>query len=50
VQFANEWSIAGWLPVYLIDRLGMSPTGALMLLAVYWMALTAGRIGASVLV
>jgi fucose permease len=50
LQFANEWSIAGWLPVYLIDRLGMSPTGALMLLAVYWMALTAGRIGASVLV
>jgi fucose permease len=50
LQFANEWSIAGWLPVYLIDRLGMSPTGALMLLAVYWMALTAGRIGASVVV
>jgi len=50
LQFANEWSIAGWLPVYLIDRLGISPTGALMLLAVYWMALTAGRIGASVVV
>jgi fucose permease len=50
LQFANEWSIAGWLPVYLIDRYGMSPTGALMLLAVYWMALTAGRIGASVVV
>jgi fucose permease len=50
LQFANEWSIAGWLPVYLIDRLGMSPTGALMSLAIYWMALTAGRIGAAVLV
>ncbi len=49
-QFANEWSIAGWLPVYLIDRLGMSPARAVMLLALYWMALTAGRIGASVLV
>ena len=49
-QFANEWSIAGWLPVYLIDRLGMSPTGAGMLLAVYWLALTLGRTVAAVLV
>lgn len=49
-QFANEWSIAGWLPVYLIDRLGMSPVGAVMLLAVYWLALTLGRIVATVLV
>ena len=49
-QFANEWSIAGWLPVYLIDRLGMNPAGALILLAVYWAAITAGRIVAAVLV
>jgi len=49
-QFANVWSIAGWLPVYLIDRLGMSPTGALTVLAVFWMALTAGRVGAAALV
>lgn len=49
-QFANEWSIAGWLPVFLIDRLGMSPTGAVRLLALYWMALTLGRIGAVALV
>jgi FHS family glucose/mannose:H+ symporter-like MFS transporter len=43
-QFANEWSIAGWLPVYLIDRLGMSPSNAVSLLAVYWLALTIGRL------
>jgi fucose permease len=42
-QFANEWAIAGWLPVFLIDRLGMNPGGAVMLLALYWLALTAGR-------
>ncbi len=24
-QFANEWSLAGWLPVFLIDRMGLSP-------------------------
>jgi len=46
IQFANEWSIAAWLPVYLVDRLGMSPEGAVMLLGFYWMALTAGRVGA----
>lgn len=42
-QFANEWAIAGWLPIYLIDRLGMNPSDAVMLLALYWLALTAGR-------
>jgi fucose permease len=43
-QFASEWSIAGWLPVFLIDRLGVSPTTAVTLLAVYWTALMVGRI------
>jgi len=43
-QFSNEWSIAGWLPVFLIDRLGMSPSKAVDLLAVYWLALTVGRL------
>jgi MFS transporter, FHS family, glucose/mannose:H+ symporter len=46
-QFANEWLIAGWLPVLLIDRHGMSPSSAASLLAVYWFALTAGRIAAT---
>jgi FHS family glucose/mannose:H+ symporter-like MFS transporter len=43
-QFGNEWSIAGWLPVLLIDRLGLSPSTAVALLALYWGALMAGRI------
>jgi fucose permease len=43
-QFANEWSLAGWLPVFLIDRMGLSPRTAIMLLAYYWLALTVGRI------
>ncbi|MDP9172133.1 MAG: hypothetical protein M3N54_16060 [Acidobacteriota bacterium] len=43
-QFASEWSIAGWLPVFLIDRLGISPGAAVMLLCLYWFALTAGRV------
>ena len=45
-QFGNEWSIAGWLPIFLIHRLGLSPGAALNLLALYWAALLLGRIGA----
>jgi MFS transporter, FHS family, glucose/mannose:H+ symporter len=45
-QFGNEWSIAGWLPIFLIHRLGVSPGAALNLLALYWSALLLGRIGA----
>jgi MFS transporter, FHS family, glucose/mannose:H+ symporter len=45
-QFGNEWSIAGWLPIFLIHRLGVSPGAALNLLALYWLALLLGRIGA----
>jgi fucose permease len=44
-QFGNEWSIAGWLPLLLIRRIGLSPTAALMDLALYWFALMAGRLG-----
>jgi MFS transporter, FHS family, glucose/mannose:H+ symporter len=43
-QFGNEWSIAGWLPLFLIRRLGISPAASLMMLALFWFALTVGRI------
>ena len=43
-QFGNEWAIAGWLPLFLIQRLGMSPTSALVLVAAYWLALILGRL------
>jgi fucose permease len=49
-QFTAEWSIAGWLPIILIDRLGISPRSAVDLLALYWFALGAGRLGASWLI
>ncbi|MGA2576057.1 MAG: hypothetical protein ABSF64_08020 [Bryobacteraceae bacterium] len=45
-QFGNEWSIAGWLPVFLVRRLGMSPPASLWLLALYWTALLVGRVAA----
>jgi len=43
-QFGNEWAIAGWLPLFLTQRLGISPATALMMLALYWFALLIGRI------
>lgn len=42
-QFGNEWSIAGWLPLFLIRRVGLSPSAALWTLALYWLFLMLGR-------
>jgi fucose permease len=45
VQSGNEWSIAGWLPLFLMRRVeGMTPKGALFLLGLYWFFLMTGRI------
>ena len=43
-QFGNEWSIAGWLPIFLIRRLGLSSSSSLMILALYWLFLLSGRL------
>jgi fucose permease len=48
-QFGNEWSVAGWLPLFLIQRLGMSPANSLLLLFLYWLALLVGRVAAQAL-
>ncbi|HYK60382.1 MAG TPA: MFS transporter [Bryobacteraceae bacterium] len=45
-QLGNEWAIAGWLPLFLIQRLGISPVSSLMMLATYWLALLIGRAAA----
>ena len=44
VQLGNEWAIAGWLPLFLTQRLGISPVTSLLMLALYWLALLVGRI------
>lgn len=46
VQFGNEWTLAGWLPVFLIQRVGLSPDRAILLLAIFWLALLLGRVAA----
>jgi fucose permease len=43
-QFGNEWAIAGWLPLYLTQRLGISPATSIFQLAMYWLALLVGRV------
>ncbi len=42
-QLGNEWAVAGWLPLFLSQRLGISPEGSLLMLALYWAALLVGR-------
>lgn len=44
LQFANEWSVAGWLALFVTQRLGLNPATSLLYLAIYWGALLAGRI------
>jgi FHS family glucose/mannose:H+ symporter-like MFS transporter len=43
-QFGNEWAIAGWLPLFLIHRLGINPELAIFTLGLYFLALLLGRI------
>jgi MFS transporter, FHS family, glucose/mannose:H+ symporter len=45
-QFGNEWTLAGWLPVYLTQRIGVSPEASLLLLSLFWFALLVGRVAA----
>ncbi|HEX4168687.1 MAG TPA: MFS transporter [Bryobacteraceae bacterium] len=42
-QFGNEWAIAGWLPLFLIHRFGCNPVWAIGVLALFFLALLAGR-------
>jgi len=45
-QLGNEWAIAGWLPLFLSQRLGISPVTSLWMLAMYWLSLLVGRAAA----
>ena len=45
-QFGNEWAVAGWLALFLSQRLGISPATSLLMLALYWFSLLVGRVAA----
>ena len=44
LQCANEWSVGGWLALFLTQRLGVSPSSSLLFLSLYYAALVVGRI------
>ena len=48
-QFGNEWTVAGWLTIFLVQRVGVSPDSSLLMLASFWFSLLAGRIVAQAL-
>jgi fucose permease len=43
-QFGNEGAVAGWLAIYLSQRLGWSPATSLSILGLYWFVLLLGRL------
>jgi FHS family glucose/mannose:H+ symporter-like MFS transporter len=43
-QFGNEWAMAGWLPLFLVHRLGTNPAWAIGGLTIYFAALMLGRL------
>jgi FHS family glucose/mannose:H+ symporter-like MFS transporter len=43
-QFVCEWAIAGWMPLFLIHKLGTNPVTSLWALALYFLALMCGRL------
>jgi fucose permease len=48
-EFGNEGAIAGWLALFLTQKLGISPARAISLLGLYWAALLGGRIAVQAL-
>ena len=42
-QFGTEWSLAAWLPLFVIRRLGCDPETAILLLSLYFVARIAGN-------
>ncbi|MEZ5354813.1 MAG: MFS transporter [Bryobacteraceae bacterium] len=48
-QFGSEWTVAAWLPIFVVQTIGTSPESALLMLAAFWFFLFAGRVTAQVL-
>ncbi len=45
-QVGNQLAFGGWLPLFLIHRVGISPEASLLLLATFWFVLIACQIAA----
>ena len=44
VQSASQWVVAGWLPVYVSRRFGLSTSVDLLVLASFWLSLSMARL------
>ena len=44
LQSANEWSVGGWLAIFLTQRLGVSPSSSLLFLSFFYAMLLLGRV------
>ena len=44
VQSASQWAVAGWLPVYVSRRFGLSASVDLLVLASFWLSLSMARL------
>ena len=45
-QLGNQLAFGGWLPLFLIHRVGISPEASLRLLATFWLVLVASQVAA----
>ena len=47
LQSANQWAMGGWLAFYLPRKFGITTSVSLMVLALFWLGLTCGRVWAT---
>ena len=47
LQSANQWAMGGWLALYLPRKFGITTSVSLIVLALFWLGLTCGRVWAT---
>jgi fucose permease len=47
LQSANQWAVGGWLALYLPRKFGMTASSSILILALFWLGLTCGRVWAT---
>ncbi len=47
LQSANQWAVGGWLALYLPRKFGMAASSSILILALFWLGLTCGRVWAT---
>ena len=47
LQSANQWAVGGWLALYLPRKFGTTASSSILILALFWLGLTCGRVWAT---